>query len=95
MGLRKSGSTGSSWIWWRRITPPRTGVIVWCVTGPLNPRQKGFKDLGYYMGYRIAQAYYETHADKQAAIAAILTFRDPERFLRESGYPERMRTTTP
>ena len=30
-----------------------------------------------------------------AAIAAILTFRDPERFLRESGYPERMRTTTP
>ena len=34
-------------------------------------------------------------ADKQAAIAAILTFRDPERFLRESGYPERMRTTTP
>ena len=24
----------------------RTGVIVWCVTGPLNPRQHGFKDLG-------------------------------------------------
>lgn len=32
---------------------PRTGVIVWCVTGPLGPRQKGFKDLGYY----IAEAY--------------------------------------
>jgi len=31
----------------------RTGVIVWCVTGPLNPRQKGFKDLGYYS----AEAY--------------------------------------
>ncbi|NLX98081.1 MAG: Fe-S cluster protein [Rhodopirellula sp.] len=31
----------------------RTGVIVWCVTGPLGPRQKGFKDLGYY----IAEAY--------------------------------------
>ncbi len=26
----------------------KTGVIVWCVTGPLTPRQKGFKDLGYY-----------------------------------------------
>jgi len=26
----------------------RTGVIVWCVTGPLGPRQHGFKDLGYY-----------------------------------------------
>jgi uncharacterized Fe-S cluster-containing protein len=27
----------------------RTGVIVWCVTGPLNPRLKGYKDLGYYV----------------------------------------------
>jgi uncharacterized Fe-S cluster-containing protein len=31
----------------------RTGVIVWCVTGPLGPREKGFKDLGYY----IAEGY--------------------------------------
>jgi uncharacterized Fe-S cluster-containing protein len=31
----------------------RNGVIVWCVTGPLGPRQKGFKDLGYY----IAEGY--------------------------------------
>ena len=26
----------------------RTGVIVWCVTGPLGPRKHGFKDIGYY-----------------------------------------------
>ena len=32
---------------------PRTGVIVWCVTGPLGPRAHGFKDIGYY----IAEAY--------------------------------------
>jgi uncharacterized Fe-S cluster-containing protein len=31
----------------------RTGVIVWCVTGPLGPREKGYKDLGYY----IAEGY--------------------------------------
>ncbi len=31
----------------------KTGVIVWCVTGPLNPREKGYKDLGYY----IAEGY--------------------------------------
>lgn len=31
----------------------KTGVIVWCVTGPLNPRQQGYKDLGYYS----AEAY--------------------------------------
>ncbi|MGA3084459.1 MAG: (Fe-S)-binding protein [Thermodesulfobacteriota bacterium] len=32
---------------------PVNGVITWCVTGPLNPRTKGFKDVGYYS----AQAY--------------------------------------
>jgi uncharacterized Fe-S cluster-containing protein len=32
---------------------PRTGIINWCVTGPLRVRQEGFKDLGYY----IAEAY--------------------------------------
>ena len=31
----------------------RTGVLTWCVTGPLNPREKGYKDLGYY----IAEGY--------------------------------------
>jgi uncharacterized Fe-S cluster-containing protein len=31
----------------------RTGVIDWCVTGPLRVRAEGFKDLGYY----IAEAY--------------------------------------
>lgn len=41
----------------------RTGVLVWCVTGPLAPREKGFKDLGYYSaeGYEgiISQAREE------------------------------------
>jgi len=31
----------------------RTGVITWCVTGPLIPRERGCKDIGYY----IAEAY--------------------------------------
>lgn len=39
----------AAWRW----TDRRTGVIVWCVTGPLQPRQQGFKDLGYY----IAEGY--------------------------------------
>ena len=32
---------------------PRTGVINWCVTGPLRPRSEGFVDIGYY----VAQGY--------------------------------------
>lgn len=36
-----------------REVDPRTGVMVWCVTGPLGPRQHGYKDIGYY----IAEGY--------------------------------------
>ena len=42
----------------------RTGVIVWCVTGPLGPRQHGFKDLGYY----IAEGYEGIVKDTQAEL---------------------------
>jgi len=43
-------------------------------------------DLGYWMGYRIARAYYERAPDKGRAIREILTVADPEEFLRQSGY---------
>ena len=49
------------------------------------------KDLGYYMGYRITQAYYDSHADKMAAIKDILTTRDPAGFLAASGYASRFK----
>jgi uncharacterized Fe-S cluster-containing protein len=32
---------------------PRNGVVYWCVTGPLRPRNEGFKDIGFY----VSQAY--------------------------------------
>jgi uncharacterized Fe-S cluster-containing protein len=41
----------------------RTGVIVWCVTGPLGPRAKGFKDLGYYIAEGYEGLVKETRAE--------------------------------
>ncbi len=43
----------------------RTGVIVWCVTGPLGPREKGFKDIGYY----IAEGYEGLIVETRSEIA--------------------------
>ncbi|HEX8361997.1 MAG TPA: hypothetical protein VF613_17905 [Longimicrobium sp.] len=43
-------------------------------------------DLGYWMGYRIARAYYDRASDKARAIRDILTVTDPAEFLRRSGY---------
>lgn len=43
---------------------PRTGVIVWCVTGPLNPRSGAHKDIGYYS----AEAYEGLVKDSRAEL---------------------------
>jgi hypothetical protein len=43
-------------------------------------------DLGYYMGYRIAQSYYDHAADKGRAITDIIEMTDPLEFFRNSRY---------
>lgn len=43
-------------------------------------------DLGYFMGFRICQAYYQQAKDKKQAIVEILNTRDFERLLADSGY---------
>lgn len=43
-------------------------------------------DQGYWIGYRIARAYYRRAGDKRAALAAILEMPDPKAFLRQSGW---------
>lgn len=47
-------------------------------------------DLGYYVGYKICQAYYDKATDKQQAVAAMLTTKDFKAFLAQSGYEEKM-----
>lgn len=42
---------------------PRTGVITWCVTGPLAPRAHGFKDLGYYIAEAYEGIIHDTRAE--------------------------------
>ena len=42
----------------------RTGVLTWCVTGPLQPREKGYKDLGYY----IAEGYEGLAVDSKVEL---------------------------
>ena len=47
-------------------------------------------DLGYFVGYRICQAYYERMADKKQAVHDILNINDYPAFLAKSGYAEKM-----
>ncbi|MGI4741473.1 MAG: TPR end-of-group domain-containing protein [Janthinobacterium lividum] len=45
-------------------------------------------DLGYYVGYRIVQAYYNQAPDKKQALASILSIGDAKAFLAASGYDQ-------
>ncbi|MEM7369822.1 MAG: DUF2268 domain-containing putative Zn-dependent protease [Bacteroidota bacterium] len=43
-------------------------------------------DLGYYMGYKICESYYNQAEDKSKAIIEIIEMKRYKRFLRKSGY---------
>lgn len=64
-----------------------TATANWLYNGSDNPHA----DLGYFVGYRICQSYYEHHTNKRAAIKNIieLDYANEQQitdFLRQSGY---------
>lgn len=58
-------------------------------TGFIGPAEGRPSDLGYWIGSRIAEAYYERAGDKPRAIRDMLTITDFEGFLQASGYAGR------
>jgi uncharacterized protein YjaZ len=46
-------------------------------------------DLGYYIGYKIVESYYNKAKDKKQAIKDILEIKDFNAFLTASGYDEK------
>ena len=48
-------------------------------------------DLGYYVGFKIAEAYYERADDPERAVRDILSVVDYAQFLDASGYADRFR----
>ncbi|MDE2346476.1 MAG: hypothetical protein KGL13_08410 [Gammaproteobacteria bacterium] len=45
-------------------------------------------DMGYWLGYRIDQTFYDRANNKLAALKAMLRVTDFKAFLKDSGYPE-------
>lgn len=46
-------------------------------------------DMGYYVGYKITDAYWKTQRDKTQALRTIFTITDPKAFLEASRYGEK------
>jgi hypothetical protein len=99
IGERSSGGNINAWL--RPIAMPMesalwqdfkrdmhgTDVTRWLYnqgTPNATPTRPG--DLGYFIGYRIVEAYYQKQADKAAALRDIIEIRDADAFLAASGY---------
>ncbi|TGE09813.1 gliding motility protein GldB-related protein [Hymenobacter fodinae] len=61
----------------------------WLANGSQETPEKPC-DLGYYVGYKICQAYYNQATDKKQALTDILSIRDAKAFLAQSGYESRL-----
>jgi hypothetical protein len=57
---------------------------LWLYSGVGTPDKPG--DLSYWIGYRIARAYYDRATDKHAALRRLLIDPDGEAIVRESGW---------
>jgi hypothetical protein len=75
---------------WREFQAAMTGTETdnWLYNGMAVKGEKP-ADLGYYMGYKICEAYYNQSADKKQAVKDILTIKDYKQFLEKSGYSYR------
>jgi hypothetical protein len=60
----------------------KTDLSAWAYN--TTPGKPG--DLGYWVGYRIAKAYYRNAPDKREALRRILEMTDVEGFLADSGW---------
>ncbi len=76
------------WLWKDFIKDMNMGenddFANWLYTGKRKDNRPA--DMGYYIGYSIAKAYYDKAVDKKQAVYDILNIQDCREFLRKSGY---------
>lgn len=82
---RDYGETHEAALWTEfRATMDSAKVDRWLYQGDRSTDRPA--DLGYWMGYKICQAYYAHATDKKAALAEIIRMEDPAKILAASGY---------
>lgn len=59
-------------------------ISAWLYNGVGTPEKPG--DLGYWVGYRIAKAFYDKAPNKRVALRTLLDLKDPAAILTESGW---------
>lgn len=49
------------------------------------------RDLGYYMGYKITEAYFQNAVSQEEAVKALLSSEDYLQFFKDSGYAQKFK----
>ena len=49
------------------------------------------RDMGYYIGFKICQSYYQNAKDKKQAVKEIVELNNYDSFLKESKYDEKFK----
>jgi hypothetical protein len=86
--LREYGDAHEAQLW-AEFSKEMNGTDIshWLYNGDKSTDRPA--DLGYYMGYRIDESYYQHAADKKQALRDILTVTDYSTFLRNSHYADK------
>lgn len=89
-GIKSYGDSHERELWeqFQLDLQKKDGHRAWLYNGR-DPNRVGPPDLGYYLGYKITQAFYQASADRAAALRVIIEMRDPEMILKESRYADR------
>ena len=66
------------------VDSDKKDISGWLYNGVGTPEHPG--DLGYWVGYRIAKAFYSNAQDKRAALRTLLDLKDPKAILAASGW---------
>ena len=72
------------WAQWRHDVDNGNKIADWI--GSWGQKVPRLGDLGYFVGYRITEAYFLRASDRRRAIRDILERKDSVRFIEESGY---------
>lgn len=83
------GDSHEQELWQRFQHDIKSGAKAGNWMGVFQPSNGEPRDLGYYMGYKICQSYYQIHADKQQALKDIIEMKSPEKILAGSAYEKR------
>lgn len=87
--IKPYGDSHEQELWMKfQVDATKNDLKPWLYNGG-DEKRVGPPDLGYYMGYKICQSFYERSPDKTAALKTIIAMKDPKAVIEQSAYSQR------